>query len=287
MYLLRKFRLLLRNASAVLYSTAGAEIIEDPGMIALLKCLEPLSGGYIAAQNLKSLMLTSQVDFSDGTTYLSSQVNLLLPYDARPVSFQKVILVGDSEPVIDDMYHLLKLQINLPVVRLTPYQTWEEDNGLFVYISEHYNPKEIQSLYSDHYTFIGSAFITSYVLHDSFFIDNLFVPSKGLPCHFCGINRWMCAERAHGKGTRSWFHFYNYILNENIDSPFSLPLDKGDRGVMVFLLRNYIKYIVGYDYMKHDDGELSYLSQINLTSGETKKDISIHWQGCGCLTGSW
>lgn len=283
-YIIEPFGFHQFGDKALLYTARGAFVINKLGMMRLLNQLSKGINRDIQEKELKQMMGEEQINPLEGISFLSEETGTLRPQRMGPQSIQNLIIFSDNKWVVNKLRDSFKCKNSLKIFTADCPQKVTYSNPLVVVYLEKYTEDFVKELYLLNRENNDIIFLTSYLLDKYFFIDNFYIKSNGNPCHFCNLG-WLKGNAAQKatSGSRNFFFFYQYLVQNKLPLPPALPTSEIDQMFIVYLLRNTVQGLIENVEHSPEMDEINLSTCIDLRRGTITKDIITHWEFCDCM----
>ena len=286
-YYVKHFRVFPLQNSSVLYSLDSATLLKDPNLRDFLGWLAPHAGKTIESTEVKNRMLQLRLDTEKTFPYLTKHLKVLIPLEQKTPGIDSVVVCSSNRFFKEMLLEELQSVLPVPILDVEKGKNESYLRPLVISFSDSFHPRQVKELYEAFHLMPQDSFLTSYVIHRSFVIDGLFVPSKGTPCHFCFFSHWKSLEKARkGIHETSWYNYFQYVAQQNEEMPLSLPIECSDIGVLVSVLKKKLRWLITGEVFSTPFDPRAF-TRYNLDDGSVDADVIPHWPGCGCIAGSW
>jgi McbB family protein len=120
-----------------------------------------------------------------------------------------------------------------------------------------------------------------FISGNHFHLTEIHIPAIGNPCAFCTLDRI-----AHYESLRTsqhhWSKIWSFCHNNNIDLPRAQVNDL-HTALIVGTLTSFTTRYTQAPKVKTTQDQVLLSRTINLETGVTSEDISVHWPLCQCL----
>jgi McbB family protein len=271
----------------VLYSLDSATLLKDPNLRDFLGWLAPHAGKTIEKYLLQDALLEFRLNTEKTLSYLESHLKLCLSHTHKTPGVDSIVVHSTHTFFKELLLQELSGVLSVPILDANDTKTDSCSAPLVVSFADAYTPRRVKELYELFRTIDGASFLTSYVIHRSFVIDGLFVPSKGTPCHFCFFSHWKSLEKARkGIHETSWYNYFQYVAQQHEEIPLSLPIERSDIGVLVSMIKKKLRWLITGEVFSTPFDPRAF-TRYNLDDASVDADVIPHWPGCGCIAGRW
>lgn len=170
---------------------------------------------------------------------------------------------------------------DIEVAPLSAIALAPEDDTLVCLLMEKYSQDAVKRSYSTYASKRGTWFLTGYLVGRKLFIDNLYDPMYGTPCHFCHVERYFYLENK-GQGKGIWSQL-SVVFSEQGKAFSTMPMPKIARFFAAHIFFQRIIFFVGHpEKTVHLDSV--YLASVTDTVQCTHRlDAVAHWPHCSCI----
>lgn len=291
-YLVRSFEKVSPNPGGmIVFSPQGSYSVTSPAMQAVVVDLSERRGDVLSGEDVLMLLQREHIDTNAGITFLSNELGLLSPAPPANEVATNVLVLTDLPLVGDMLVEALALP-NLCDVSWRPVDGESNEDvpnpDSVVLLIGDYRPATIRKVYRTFGSHPNVTIVTSYLYRHIFAIDGVYIPTRGLPCHFCHRHRFETLENNRGDAPQSsWLAMKKFLEDDGVVVPSVLALNRAVQGMMAMHLKHEVEAIVGIEPSGVVADRLGTTLRIDLRTGERVRDKVFHWEACECLKGDW
>lgn len=147
-----------------------------------------------------------------------------------------------------------------------------------------YRTERVHALYAEYARRPGIAILTAYQFRHLLLVDGPFIPSRGLPCHFCHQHHFARGEsRRWSVGDGSWISAKRHLEQKGTIVPAEIPITAALEGMMAFSLKHEIESLLAIGSPPRLGETVGTSLQVDLKTGQQQRDKVFHWAACDCL----
>jgi len=277
--LIRKYELSESNQGVYLYTPEISAKIKNKKMISLLNLIKNKNIMEINDDVFDNMLLELELTPKVAKEYLQNELKIL-SYSGSDKFDELLICTNDNE-ITESIAKYFEKGYDLQVYTdVTQFNI--SDKTLIVAFQKNYQQSFIDNIYQLSHAH-NSWVITSYVVSNHFIIDNMFNDKKGMPCHFCNLNRHknIIMSQNNLKKT-SWINYCREIFNEKNFSLPSIPISHLEKWLILFWLVKRVKSFVNPYGFTQFVNDVSQYHWINLLTGDSYHEQAVHWPFCTC-----
>lgn len=288
-YFIRPFALQSSPSGAVIFTAAGVHSLTAVPMQSVITELTDKQGCILDDLEVGEVIVRHGLDQRAAIGFLKDDVGLL-------VSSPNAAEVSGDVLVISDLPHLggmLAECLALPnsyrvLVRREHDWAPAAAPSCIVLAMGNYCEDRVRDVYAEYATRPGIALITAYLFRHLFVIDGPYIPSRGLPCHFCHQHHFGQGEGRRWSGMDGgWFSAKQHLEQKGIKVPPDVPLTSALEGMVAITLKHEIEPLLAVGNPPRLGETVGTSLQIDLRTGERRRDKIFHWAACDCLQGGW
>ena len=280
----------LDNSRLLVATQLGSFVIEDPSMRQFVEFLnERVNSGRnrcISHPDLAHQFQSLGLPQHEAMAYLTNETGILVNYSSGPNdALTNIHIVSDSS-VFTNLLGSHITNSGFPNVTIGIDDNDDTSNSLIILHMNAYDSENVKSLYDKHRSNPGVIFSVSYLLSTFAYIDSIYFPNHGTPCHFCHVGELKNQSAWEATQTNdSFFYLYNYIVLNRLPMPLALPPTDLQTAVVAWNMFLQIQPLIDKSPTTQRLAEdFGMMTSINLSTGEYKRDMVVHWDYCDCIS---
>lgn len=283
-YRIQPFRLtVLEPDFAYVYTQYLSCKTKSKHFIQFLETLSKNDIRHVDAAQLETMVFSHKLSYGEVFDFLHDKLKIIQVIHKEP--FLELAVHSDSDLVSNTMKGCFEKHHALRCLSFNDDASFSRNDVLHAIFITDYDNKKIGLAY-EKANQTDSYFITAYLIHKYALIDNVYIPSKGLPCHFCFLERMKLRVKnnvtVRDMSSSTWMHFYEDIIHENEDFVPHLPITDIQLNFVLFHYVNKINALLGtpVELVYFDD--LQKNSVIDFLSGQIFNEFVSKWPCCRC-----
>ncbi|MFC0416986.1 McbB family protein [Cytobacillus solani] len=267
--------------SAIVQNQESIVKVTDDGLINLLKIWEEQKKRTTSYDELNNI-------FSDDTDEVILFLkNYFILTEKKEVSLniKKISIIADDDIVKKSLLESLRedyshaLSIELYEVQDMPKA--EEDELLIVFLAS-YDRDKIKII-NERQQQEDSKLILSYIYNGNYYIDALYSPTWGIPCHNCHMGYIMSQSFTQESDSITYQQMVSLLYDEDPKFAISSPLSGLMKVNIVRLLLNKVhRYLNDLQVTNMHPEEFTNCTVLNLKDLKIYEDSSLFWEMCDC-----
>lgn len=287
-YFVRPFALQSAPSGTVLFAAGGVHSLTSSPMQSVITELAHKQGGILDDPEVGAIVARHGVDQRAAIGFLKDDVGLLVS-SPRAAEVSGDVLVLSDLPLMGSMLaECLALPNSCRVLVRREHDRAPAAPSCIVLAMGNYCEDRVRDVYAEYAARPGIALITAYLFRHLFVIDGPFIPSRGLPCHFCHRHHFGQGEGRRWSGSDGgWISAKQHLEQKGVAVPPDIPLTSAIEGMVALALKHEIEPLLAVGNPPRLGETVGTSLQIDLRTGERRRDKIFHWAACDCLQGGW
>ncbi|MEN5301484.1 McbB family protein [Pseudomonas sp. TWI628] len=276
------YEILNFDLDPMIFSSTGFTKITEPKIIRALQKIESTQSKYIKHHELEEIFETEKLESKSTLNFLKSLS--ILGEKAEPPHFHNVIIYHDLDvPLPLIKFYEKKHSNTITIKKIEHFKAPDTCTPtLFVFACLKLHPNSIRSIYTnltkenpEHGISIG--FISNRYFH----LTEVHVPSIGNPCAFCTLDRVTYYESKR-LSQHPWSKIWAFCCNNNYDLP-KAAIDDFQTSLILGTIISFTNKLTQAPKSKYTQDQTLLSRTIDLETGATTEEVSVHWPFCECL----
>ncbi|WP_060515807.1 McbB family protein [Pseudomonas sp. NBRC 111132] len=276
------YEILNFDTEPMVFSSKGFTKITEPKIIEALQLIEKNQSKYIHPHALDHILKKAKLQPASAIKFLKSLS--IIGELTDPPSFQRTIIYHDLEiPGETTKYLEKKYNNKLEIRNIADYIHPNNDEPtLFVFACAKLSPHLLKSTYKKLLaTNPNYGATVGFISGVHFHLTEIHIPSIGNPCAFCTLDRI-----AHYESLRTsqhhWSKIWSFCRSNNLDLP-KIEIDELQKSLILGTIISFTNKLTQAPKSKTTQDQVLLSRTINLETGITTEDASVHWPLCQCI----
>lgn len=276
------YEILNFDTEPLIFSTNGFTQITNPKIVRALQRIEETHSKYIKHHDLEKILRDEDLHPNRAIDFLKSL--LIIGEPTEPPHFQNIIIYHDLEISGELKNHLEKiLHGRLQIKKISLCEPSHTNSPtLFVFICAKIRPDSLRATYTqilDLNPDCGASI--GFISGNYFHLTEAHIPSIGNPCAFCTLDRIAHYETLR-TSQHHWSKIWTFCRDNSIDLP-KVSIDELQKSLIFGTTLSFTSKLAQPPKSKTTQDQVLLSRTINLETGKTSEDASIHWPLCQCL----
>ncbi|PTV55393.1 McbB family protein [Pseudomonas putida] len=275
------YEILNFDSDPMVFSSSGFTRITEPKIIRALQLIEESQSKYIQHHALEKILRKVHLQPSSAMNFLKSLSIIGEPTD--PPFFQHTLIYHDLE-ISDETKNLLEskhsgsLEIR-QYSEYTPHTTHKPT--LFVFACTKLSPHSLKANYLNLLVSNPHCGATvGFISGNHFHLTEMHIPAIGNPCAFCTLDRITHYEKLRAS-QHHWCKIWSFCCSSKLDLP-KIHVDELQKFLIIGTIVSFISKLTKAPKSKTTQDQVLLSRTINLETGVTTEDPSVHWPLCQC-----
>ena len=287
-YFVRPFTIQNVSSEFIVFVAGGVHSLTSDPMRSLVAELSRNQNAIINDDDLCAAITQRGLGRQVAVDFLTDDVGLLVSSPPLTEVHGDILVVTDLPRLADMLAESLVLPRSCKVLVDDGNEQETIHPACVVLAMGDYRAESVRAMYAEYGAHPGIALITSYLYRHYFVIDGTFLPSRGLPCHFCHRHHFARGEsRRWAGGDGGWIDARQHLEQKGVIVPHEVPLTVALEGEIAFSLKHEIESLFAIGNSPRLGETIGTSLQIDLKTGERQRDKVFHWAACDCLKGDW
>lgn len=275
------YEILNFDSEPMVFSASGFTRITEPKLIKALQLIEKNQSKYIQPETLEKILRKVHLHPSSAINFLRTLSIIGEPTD--PPRFQRTLIYHDLE-ISTETKHYLESKSNdsLEIRKHSDYALPKTNEPtLVVFACAKLCPHSLKNTYSNLLVSnpqCGAS--VGFISGNYFHLTEMHIPSIGNPCAFCTLDRIAHYEKLRAS-QHHWCKIWSFCSNNNIDLP-KIQIDELQKSLIIGAIISFTSKLTTPPKSKITQDQVLLSRTINLKTGVTTEDASVHWPLCQC-----
>ncbi|MCR6628903.1 MAG: McbB family protein [Magnetospirillum sp.] len=244
-YFVRPFTIQHTSPGTIIFAASGVHSLTSEPMLAIATELAEKQGTVVDDVDVGAIIARNGLEQQAAIDFLREDIGLLISTPSAAKMHGDVLVITDLPRLGGMLAECLALPRSYNVQVKGGDAQGTNTPSCVVLAMGDYCAERVHALYAEYARRPGIAILTAYLFRHLLLVDGPFIPSRGLPCHFCHQHHFARGEsRRWSVGDGSWISAKHHLEQKGIAVPAEIPITAALEGMMAFSLKHEIESLL-------------------------------------------